>query len=149
MTTPVSFLNQLLKCVLPHAATDPRLAGLLLVAKGQQRAAQALLCHPTLRLQRYDLAQYRVGQEKLADMDLIKSGRLEIGNSSQGEIPKSKWVSNTNLKTPCLFKSGLRRFQLHKPCQTRPKMACKHYRSVQLSAACFGTTLQQTDIHKP
>ena len=90
MTTPISFLNQLLKCVLPHAATDPRLAGLLLVAKGQQRAAQALLCHPTLRLQRYDLAQYRVGQEKLADMDLIKSGRLEIGNSSQGEIPKVK-----------------------------------------------------------
>lgn len=90
MTTPISFLNQLLKHVLPHAATDPRLAGLLLVARGQQRAAQALLCHPTLRMQRDDLAQYRVGQEKLADMDLIKSGRLEIGNSSQGEIPKVK-----------------------------------------------------------
>lgn len=90
MTSPISFLNQLLKHVLPQAATDSRIAGLLLVAKGQSMAGQALLCHPTLRLQRSELAQYRVGQEKLANMDLIKSGRLEYGNSSQGEIPKVK-----------------------------------------------------------
>lgn len=90
MTTPISLLNQILKHVLPQAAKDPRIAGLLLVAKGQAGSAQALIFHPTLRMQRSELAQFRVGQEKLADMDLIKSGRLEIGNSSQGEIPRIK-----------------------------------------------------------
>lgn len=90
MTTPISFINQLLKHVLPQAAKDPRVAGLLWVAKGQLVSAQALLCHPTLRMQRSELAQFRVGQERLAGMDLIKSGRLEIGNSSEGEIPKVK-----------------------------------------------------------
>lgn len=88
MTTPISFLNQLLKHVAPQTAKDPRVAGLVSVAKGQTLAVQAEMFHPTLRLQRGELAQYRVGQEKLANMDLIKSGRLEIGNSSQGEIPK-------------------------------------------------------------
>ena len=90
MTTPISFFNHFLKQVLPHAAKDPRIAGLLLVAKGQSVCAQALLSHPTLRMQRGELAGFRVGQDKLADMDLIKSGRLEIGNSSQGEIPRIK-----------------------------------------------------------
>lgn len=91
MTTPISSLiNQLLKQILPHAAKDPRIAGLLLVAKGQSVCAQALLSHPTLRMQRGELAGFRVGQDKLADMDLIKSGRLEIGNSSEGEIPRVK-----------------------------------------------------------
>lgn len=90
MTTPISFFNKFLTHMLPQAAKDPRIAGLLLVAKGQSVSAQALLCHPTLRLQRSELAQYRVGQEKLANMDLVKSGRLEYGHSSQGEIPKVK-----------------------------------------------------------
>jgi len=145
MTTPISFLNQLLKHVLPHAATDPRLAGLLLVARGQQRAAQALLCHPTLRMQRDDLAQYRVGQEKLADMDLIKSGRWKSAIPARGKFQKSKWVSDTSSKTSCPFRKGLKCCQHLKPCPMSISRGHSPCRLPQQNGACFGITLQRMD----